>query len=95
MMKANDDFILSAVAMKLIDTFIWIKPSWADGSYENRSSVIGLTDKFKDNYGTQLCLCDEPGDEPKRRKNSIRKQRKCIVNHPKRKSSKTTTIQTA
>ena len=89
MMKANDVFILSAVGMELIDTFIWIKPSWADGNYENRSTVIGLTDKFKDSYGTQLCLCGEPGDEPKRRKNSIRKQQKCMVIHPKRKSLKT------
>ena len=85
-MKANDVFIVSAVAMKLINKFIWIKPSWVEGAYINQTVVVGITDEFKDSFGTQLCVCE---DFEKLKMSEIRSKHECEVLHHKRASVKT------
>ena len=79
-MKANDVFIVSAIGMQLINKFIWIKPSWINGEYQNKTIIIGLTHKFKESYDTQLCMCEQP----KRWGNRNKKPLKCVVMDPQR-----------
>ena len=88
-MKANDVFIISAIGMELINTFIWIKPSWTNRHYLNQTMAVGVTDEFKETYGTQLCVCE---DFEKKKKSKTRSKEECEVLHPKREGSKSVDI---
>ena len=57
-MTSNDAFIVSSIAMGLIDKFIWIKPLWTDGKYTNITFEFGITDSKEKEWGLQFCVCE-------------------------------------